>query len=1732
MLFLILGRLVRLALITFHFHGFHEFCHMDFYNHACSAATADNMNMVMAAPVPNPEAGTNEGLEYFGRLLDLSRSEGWGTLRQGLESRLLFDLPEHHSPAKSGDIGQPHGFTSARKRSYKRAILRVRRYGFTTYKGRTMDEGDLLGAYEDNRQQTSSSKRRSASSAPTHSESSLSLFSWNCGGLGTQQDELFTWLDTQPFQVVCLQETWYRSHMDFSTRGWQCINSGIGEHAQRAHAGVMILLRSSAFNMQSLRFNHVIPGHVLHVKVLGKGLGWIEIINVYQHAWGHQTTQSTIEAKRAAVWSKLRATLGQVPRGSTLVLCGDLNTTLQKRLPYTGTGMLRKSQPSPDADSLEELQSDFDCVAVNSFGRVDSYTYIHDGYAEARRSFVDFVFLRRRKHRQHKATLLRNFEVGRWRKGGRHLPVRVDFTLRPYHATPPATSTAAAWPAWKCKLLAQAVRDAPTLAEQFRHKVAASLEDVRTYQPSVLNQVLLDAGAQVFKIQRPSCLPAPAENPAHVGTIRQMWEHYRGMRQLSPGNFTNRTLLRNTVQAWRHWFQFHRLHKLVQKHSRHLRRQRLEALLSEAQAHERAGCTSAIFDLLRRHAPKQPRRRAQLRSTTGKLLTPKEETQVMLDYWKGVNGVNGDSQPPRQVHDTFQYNITRDEITQALRQLQARKSAPKHCAPHAFWNMAAPDIADFMEQHVFGAWRQGGAHVLPEWATAWLVFLGKVGKAGDSPAHLRPIALLEPMGKALAGILKQHLMPYVEPWTSQLHLHGYLPFRSPQQALGVVFCHCREVRNAVLAQGRSFYQLRAGAKRASCAGGLQLSVDFTQAFDCIDRGLLRRALEMMAVPAELTGLILQWVEATSFYIGSGADEVSYASAQGIRQGCKLSPTLWVCISVYVLRALDGVLSSNWSQQHAVGFADDLHFRWHFEDVGGLHAALQQAGAVLSKLQQLKLKISLDKTVCLLRADGAQAPHALRKITRKTKQGKLLRLDAAWEIPLKKFHIYLGACISYENFEKQNMLHRLQACRAAFCRLRPTLMAHRALNLHKRLALWKVTVVTSALYSLLASGFTAKTFDLLRVVLTRQARAIARSPRHLDLENDACFWNKIGIDPPVTMVRLRLEKAIEVTDSLSSLLPAHDARIAPALRTHESMVLEELQAIASPTQVKGATDDREHICIECGTRFGTGEALRAHTAKLHSEQRMQTAQDSLIEFDRHKHGKDGMPTCAGCNHRFSRWADLEKHIVENHCQAVPAQADSTASVATRTVMQLVQDGDFDVIDLQAGALTAPLREELRQHCALCRQWHPNAKYFKRHWQRVHTEEWEKYSASTFQWRREALPRIHGRCEWCHEQAPAKTDHRDSCYVLFQLSMLRTMHLSRHDSEPAEEAIPFPDASDIKRWNGQCQLCGVQCTNRLLQKHFATVHADVWGPAQPRVKQLCSSWAPKLGSKCQFCQGGYGKKLKHASSCPEILQNALALTLQQAPSSESLKPSASGPSTGQDGGDAGCSSNAGGVRTGPGKTAAGAGPRHATYGSASQGNQTRRGQGKRQRQGQKEGADPPPLQLSQWFQRGTGLVCGGHSTHESHDDPTGRCTGYPTSVHGVGLVAARTGTDHRTGPVPGSSGLEEGSDRPQESHGGDLASVGAPVVHPSSIESCPPVRRHGAARAGDAERLVHQGQGLGVPSLVPGSAAAGDRRSQEAAVNLSGASALVGHEKPDQRGHRLDRGSMRLDHWPSI
>ena len=414
---------------------------------------------------------------------------------------------------------------------------------------------------------------------------------------------------------------------------------------------------------------------------------------------------------------------------------------------------------------------------------------------------------------------------------------------------------------------------------------------------------------------------------------------------------------------------------------------------------------------------------------------------------------------------------------------------------------------------MFSHWREIGAHIPDAWPGAWLTFLSKPNKAGNKPDHLRPIALLEPAGKAVSGIIKEHLTPYLEAWTRHLHFYGYLGNRSTHQAQDLVFAHCELVRTRTQAQGRSPYAKRAGIGQYKCIGGLQVSVDCTQAFDRIDRGLLLQALTLLQVPLPLVDIIMRWVQDTTYHINQDDCEETFTSRRGVRQGCKLSPTLWCCIMVFIAHSLDHSLGARWCLEHLVGFADDLHLRWTFSTLAEMHTALRQAAQALAILEKMSLVLSKEKTVCLLKAEGSQAPHAKKKIIVQTQDGKYLQLSPDYRLPLKRQHPYLGAIISYADFENQNAKHRVQAGKVAFQRLRPYLMNRRALPFAKRVALWKAAVVSSTLYGITASGITPKGLDLMRVTLTKQVRAMANLPRHLTLESDHDFWQRLRLKAP-------------------------------------------------------------------------------------------------------------------------------------------------------------------------------------------------------------------------------------------------------------------------------------------------------------------------------------------------------------------------------------------------------------------------------------------------------------------------------------------------------------------------------------------------------------------------------------------------------------------------------------------
>ena len=197
------------------------------------------------------------------------------------------------------------------------------------------------------------------------------------------------------------------------------------------------------------------------------------------------------------------------------------------------------------------------------------------------------------------------------------------------------------------------------------------------------------------------------------------------------------------------------------------------------------------------------------------------------------------------------------------------------------------------------------------------------------------------------------------------------------------------------------------------------------------------------------------------------------------------------------------------------------------------------------LEDMGFTLSRDKTVCLLKAEGVQVPHLMRKITRKRlkPKGTLLILDSRWTLPLQSSHVYVGAIISYGQYEQLNAQHRKHAGQVAFSRLRPTLMSQRALSFRKRLHLWRAIVLPSTLYSLSASGYTRKSYDLIRVQLVRQIRAIARSPRHLTEESDEHMLKRLQL-PTIHQMLLQVHtRIVDTSEVLRHTLSPQDVRLA-------------------------------------------------------------------------------------------------------------------------------------------------------------------------------------------------------------------------------------------------------------------------------------------------------------------------------------------------------------------------------------------------------------------------------------------------------------------------------------------------------------------------------------------------------------------------------------------------------------
>lgn len=213
--------------------------------------------------------------------------------------------------------------------------------------------------------------------------------------------------------------------------------------------------------------------------------------------------------------------------------------------------------------------------------------------------------------------------------------------------------------------------------------------------------------------------------------------------------------------------------------------------------------------------------------------------------------------------------------------------------------MMFTDLAEILAPKIHALlhhwWHRFPPCVLSCWKDAWLAFLPKPNRIPDHPSRLRAIALMEPIGKSLAGLLKVKLQEQVLDELIAWPQFAYIPGRNTGDAIAKVLSHCRLVQHMVSLNKPSVHQRAMNRNQAAICGGLQLSIELSRAFDSISRPMLFGAFRTFQISDDLLVLLQAWRMDCHYRMQSpdGAQPVSIG--RGVQQGCKLAPALWALL---------------------------------------------------------------------------------------------------------------------------------------------------------------------------------------------------------------------------------------------------------------------------------------------------------------------------------------------------------------------------------------------------------------------------------------------------------------------------------------------------------------------------------------------------------------------------------------------------------------------------------------------------------------------------------------------------------------------------------------------------------------------------------------------------------------------------------------------------------------------
>lgn len=353
--------------------------------------------------------------------------------------------------------------------------------------------------------------------------------------------------------------------------------------------------------------------------------------------------------------------------------------------------------------------------------------------------------------------------------------------------------------------------------------------------------------------------------------------------------------------------------KAVKRMAREDKRNYFKGLANEADAAARCGNMRGVYSATRKLCGSKPAPTPPLKDSNGNTLTSEHQ---QLDRWKEFFSEHHPideayipfppvvRRNPRRLISTVPPSVP--EIESAIRKLKNHKAPGPDNLPAELYKATVDTIAPILQPIIREAWTD---RCIPDsWKEGVIVTIPKKGNLNECK-NWRGITLLNAIQKILASLILHRISPAIE-----AHLRreqaGFRPNRSCVDHINTI----RMIIEQSVEWNNPVYLL---------------FVDFERAFDMVRREAIWNALTNIGIPESIIDLIRELYRETPCKVRfKGKDSSTFTTNRGVRQGCVLSPLLFITVLDLALNrtnneAPSGIQWSLTEKLHDLDYADDI-----------------------------------------------------------------------------------------------------------------------------------------------------------------------------------------------------------------------------------------------------------------------------------------------------------------------------------------------------------------------------------------------------------------------------------------------------------------------------------------------------------------------------------------------------------------------------------------------------------------------------------------------------------------------------------------------------------------------------------------------------------------------------------------------------------------------------------------